>query len=148
MNAPHWRRDEPFPVTRTENMSTKNNARTLPFTVAAAPSDELARMARQLAEMQAENERLKVAAATRQAGRLSVKVSAKGCASVYGLQRMPLSLYPSQWERLAKFLPEILAFIRENKDREFEVEEYTKDETGKSVKTGRKVKTKLNFREE
>jgi hypothetical protein len=34
-------------------------------------------------------------------GKLTVKVNAeKGTVSIYGLQRFPVSLYPSQWERV------------------------------------------------
>lgn len=36
-------------------------------------------------------------------GVLSCKVSAKGAISVYGLQRMPVTLYAEQWERLLAF---------------------------------------------
>ena len=36
--------------------------------------------------------------------RLVAKVSEKGACSVYGLQRMPVTLYGSQWERLVAFL--------------------------------------------
>lgn len=49
--------------------------------------------------------------------RLYVKVSAKGAVSVYGLQRMPVTLYGQQWERLREFMPEIEAFIAANKDK-------------------------------
>jgi len=31
---------------------------------------------------------------------IKVKISDKGCVSVYGLQRFPVSLYPRQWERI------------------------------------------------
>jgi hypothetical protein len=32
--------------------------------------------------------------------KLTVKVNDKGTISIYGLQRFPVSLYPSQWERV------------------------------------------------
>ena len=35
-----------------------------------------------------------------QPGKLTLKVSEKGALSVYGLQRMPVTLYVEQWERL------------------------------------------------
>ena len=38
------------------------------------------------------------------------KVSQKGALSVYGLQRMPVTLYVEQWERLLAFAGEIKAF--------------------------------------
>ena len=43
---------------------------------------------------------------------LMCKVSEKGAVSVYGLQRMPVTLYAAQWERLAPFIPTLLAFIK------------------------------------
>ena len=48
---------------------------------------------------------------------LYCKVSAKGALSVYGLQRMPVSLYREQWERLAGFMPTILQFVKDNADK-------------------------------
>jgi hypothetical protein len=47
-------------------------------------------------------------------GSLYCKVSQKGALSVYGLQRMPVTLYVEQWERLLDFSDEILQFIKEN----------------------------------
>ncbi len=46
-------------------------------------------------------------------GSLYCKVSQKGAISVYGLQRMPVTLYLEQWERLLNFADDIRAFIRE-----------------------------------
>jgi hypothetical protein len=43
-------------------------------------------------------------------GRLSCRVSQKGALSVYGLQRMPVTLYVEQWERLFGFAEEVKAF--------------------------------------
>ena len=45
---------------------------------------------------------------------LYCKVSQKGAISVYGLQRMPVTLYVEQWERLLAFADEILRFGKEN----------------------------------
>ena len=47
-------------------------------------------------------------------GVLYCKVSQKGAISVYGLQRMPVTLYVEQWERLLNFSDEIRAFMKEN----------------------------------
>jgi hypothetical protein len=47
-------------------------------------------------------------------GTLYCKVSQKGALSVYGLQRMPVTLYVEQWERLLDFSDEIREFIKEN----------------------------------
>jgi hypothetical protein len=51
-------------------------------------------------------------------GRLYCKVSQKGAVSVYGLQRMPVTLYWQQWERLLAGAPKdhfVLVFIKEHK---------------------------------
>jgi hypothetical protein len=45
-------------------------------------------------------------------GTLYCKVSAKGAVSVYGLQRMPVTLYVEQWDRLLTFGDELRAFLK------------------------------------
>ena len=45
-------------------------------------------------------------------GPLSCKESEKHAVSVYGLQRMPVTLYAEQWERLLGFAEEIRGFIK------------------------------------
>ena len=50
-------------------------------------------------------------------GTLYCKVSEKGAVSVYGLQRMPVTLYVEQWERLLGFSDEIKQFLKENDSR-------------------------------
>ena len=47
-------------------------------------------------------------------GPLYCKVSEKGAVSIYGLQRMPVTLYVEQWERLLAFADEIRRFIKEH----------------------------------
>jgi hypothetical protein len=47
-------------------------------------------------------------------GTLYCKVSEKGGVSVYGLQRMPVTLYMQQWERLLEFGDQIRQFMKEN----------------------------------
>jgi hypothetical protein len=47
-------------------------------------------------------------------GSLYCKVSQKGALSVYGLQRMPVTLYLEQWERLLDYADEIRQFIQQN----------------------------------
>jgi len=47
-------------------------------------------------------------------GSLYCKVSEKGAISVYGLQRMPVTLYVEQWGRLLDFADEIRAFMKEH----------------------------------
>ena len=48
------------------------------------------------------------------ANRLYAKVSEKGAISVYGLQRMPVTLYVGQWERLLAFADELKTFAEKN----------------------------------
>lgn len=55
-------------------------------------------------------------------GTLYCKVSAKGAMSVYGLQRMPVTLYVEQWDRLLGFSDDLRAFIKEH-DAEFKRKE-------------------------
>jgi hypothetical protein len=47
-------------------------------------------------------------------GTLYCKVSAKGAVSIYGLQRMPVTLYVEQWERLLGFSDEIRSFLKDH----------------------------------
>ena len=51
---------------------------------------------------------------TSKRGTLYCKVSAKGALSLYGLQRMPVTLYIEQWERLFGFADELQAFMKEH----------------------------------
>ena len=48
---------------------------------------------------------------------LTLKVSPKGALSVYGLQRMPVTLYVDQWERLWGFIDDMQDFAETNADR-------------------------------
>ncbi len=50
-------------------------------------------------------------------GTLYCKVSEKGAVSVYGLQRMPVTLYLEQWERLLNFSDELRSFIKDNESK-------------------------------
>ena len=47
-------------------------------------------------------------------GTLYCKVSQKGAISVYGLQRMPVTLYVEQWERLLGFGDTIRGFLKDH----------------------------------
>ena len=47
-------------------------------------------------------------------GTLYCKVSEKGAVSVYGLQRMPVTLYVEQWQRLLDFAEEIRQFLKDH----------------------------------
>ena len=73
-----------------------------------------------LKTLQAEIERLKkeneaLAAKRSGAHTLSVKASAKGAVSVYGLGRFPVTLYAEQWERLLANADKVKVFIEENR---------------------------------
>jgi hypothetical protein len=57
-------------------------------------------------------------------GTLYCKVSAKGAVSVYGLQRMPVTLYVEQWERLLGFGDDIKTFLKDH-DAELKRKERT-----------------------
>ncbi len=47
-------------------------------------------------------------------GTLYCKVSQKGAVSVYGLQRMPVTLYVEQWDRLLNFADDLRSFISDH----------------------------------
>lgn len=68
-------------------------------------------------DIQAEIERLRAentALKTRSSTGLSLKVSAKGGVSVYGLGRFPVTLYKEQWEKLLAITDDIRTFMQEN----------------------------------
>jgi len=65
--------------------------------------------------MRAENDTLRAKVAAKSTGKL--KVTEKGAVSLYGLGRFPVTLYKSQWEKLAESMDEVKAFIVANADR-------------------------------
>lgn len=82
----------------------------------------------QLEAMRRENEALKAKlTASAQAG--SVKMTDKGGISVYGLGRFPVTLYPSQWDKLFGMTDKIKDFIKAN-----EVELTRRGEASKAAK--------------
>jgi hypothetical protein len=64
----------------------------------------------ELERLRQENETLKA----RTSRGTSLRVSAKGGVSVYGLGRFPVTLYKEQWTRLLAMADEITGFIREH----------------------------------
>ncbi len=48
-------------------------------------------------------------------GGLTFKVSAKGCGSVYGLGRFPVTLYYEQWMKLLDQSEQLRGFLEANK---------------------------------
>ena len=53
----------------------------------------------------------------RKRGALEFRVGEKGGVSVYGLGRFPVTLYYEQWVRLLDAVPDLRAFLEENKHR-------------------------------
>ena len=48
---------------------------------------------------------------------MEFRVSEKGGVSVYGLGGFPVTLYYEQWTRLLEAVPDLKAFIEENKSK-------------------------------
>jgi hypothetical protein len=71
----------------------------------------------ELAQLRAENEKLKQGGAKPSRGEISFKVSEKGAVSVYGMGRFPVTLYKEQWLRLLGKAEELKKFIAENDSR-------------------------------
>ena len=67
----------------------------------------------ELERLKRENEALREQSKAKP-GQISLKVSAKGAVSVYGLGRFPVTLYQEQWLKLLDRSDEIRNFIRLN----------------------------------
>lgn len=65
-------------------------------------------------EIKVEDATKMLAEADQKRGGLYCKVSEKGAVSVYGLQRMPVTLYVEQWTRLLDFADELRSFMKDN----------------------------------
>ena len=65
---------------------------------------------KEVEKLRAENEALKRSSSKG----LSLRVSAKGALSVYGLGRFPVTLYKEQWLRLLDMTDDIQKFIKQN----------------------------------
>jgi hypothetical protein len=68
-------------------------------------------------ELSVDEAKSMMADSERKRGTLYCKVSEKGAVSVYGLQRMPVTLYMEQWGRLLDFGDEIRQFITDNESK-------------------------------
>ena len=66
----------------------------------------------EIERLKKENQSLKLKKSTG----ISMKVSQKGALSLYGLGRWPVTLYKSQWLRVAEDIDKVLDFIEEHKD--------------------------------
>jgi hypothetical protein len=73
-------------------------------------SDNSGDMQSELERLRAENAALKKTSAKG----LSLKVSAKGALSVYGLGRFPVTLYKEQWKKLLDMADDLRAFMAAN----------------------------------
>jgi len=73
--------------------------------------DQTAALQAELARLRAENAALKERPA------VTLKVSEKGCLSLYGVGRFPVTLYPSQWQVVVANVDKITAFIADNKSK-------------------------------
>jgi hypothetical protein len=82
--------------------------------MSAAQSLSMADLEAQVAQLREANARL-VAQTAKKVRPISFKVSEKGCISVYGLQRFPVSLRPAQWERVLGASVELRAFATAHK---------------------------------
>jgi hypothetical protein len=76
-------------------------------------ASSMADLQAQLDALKAENAKLKDA----RNARISLKVSAKGAVSLYGLGRFPLTLYSGQWDRVLSMADQIRTFMDQNKDK-------------------------------
>ncbi len=74
---------------------------------------ELEKMKAEIARLTQENNKLSAVSESK----LSIRVSAKGAISVYGLGRWPVTLYRSQMERFLSIAPQIADFIVANRSK-------------------------------
>ena len=81
-------------------------------TTSASPAN--GRVLPNLADMEREIATLKAELANRRNGKLSFKVTEKGCVGIVGLRRFPVALYAQEIERIVAALPALQTFIAEN----------------------------------
>ena len=98
------------------------------------PALQFATLEEEIADLRARNAELaaNVAKVEAQKGQVTAKavtmrVSPKGCLSVYGLGRYPVTLYPTQWKALIGAMVEIKAFVGANLDNGLNVRDEDKD---------------------
>jgi hypothetical protein len=66
-------------------------------------------------ELKAQLAQLQKQSGSKRSGALDFRVGEKGGVSVYGLGRFPVTLYYEQWIRLLEAVPELKAFLEEQK---------------------------------
>lgn len=67
-------------------------------------------MEARIAELEAQLEAEKA----KTAKKVSLKVTPKGCIGVYGIRRMPIVLYPQEWQIILEMADEIRQFETDN----------------------------------
>ena len=72
--------------------------------------------------------------------KLTLKVSRKGAVQVNGMGRFPVTLYIGQWERLQKFMDELLAFGHKYEKEDFSGESAESEGGPKTKYTARVVR--------
>ena len=69
------------------------------------------------ADERAELEALRAEKARKNAKAISYKVSEKGCVSIYGLRRFPITLYAGELNAILDQEQDLRKFVEVNKDR-------------------------------
>jgi hypothetical protein len=90
-----------------------NSTITLAKSAGRVLPDLASAQAAEIAELRAMVESLKANA--RQPGRVSFKVSEKGCVSIYGMNMRGIHLYASQWLKILDHAEAIRQFIEANR---------------------------------
>ncbi len=68
-------------------------------------------------ELKARLQELEKQVDKKRSGAMEFRVSEKGGVSVYGLGRFPVTLYYEQWTRLLDAVPDLKAFLEDNKSK-------------------------------
>lgn len=87
-----------------------------PVTPAPAPTNgvDMATVLARLNALEAENAALKAQQTASAKRTISLKISAKGALSVYGIGRFPVTLYAGQWETVFGIAEQMKTFIAQN----------------------------------
>ena len=98
---------------KTSNQTTANQTKVIP-TLTSPVKPVAMTLEEQINALKAENQALKNKASAVKSHGFSLRVSAKGAISVYGMGRFPVTLYASQWESLFGLVDTIKQFIIDN----------------------------------
>lgn len=83
---------------------------------------DLSEKDRRIAALEAMVAKLAAANAAKSAGKLTLKISAKGALSIYGMGRWPVTLYLTQFDRLNSQWSEVCQFVEDHRT-EFSTQE-------------------------